>query len=61
MKKVLGSTAFAIVASLMVVFPVQAYLVYFDLADSMTDLVLLLLTGPILAVAAGFAQKVKTG
>jgi hypothetical protein len=61
MRKILGGTAFALMASILVVLPVQAYIIFFDLADSLTDLIMVLLIGPVLAVAAGIGKKMKTG
>jgi hypothetical protein len=48
-------------AMFLVVFPVQAYIRYFDLRDPVGDLISLLLVGPALAIAAGIVRKMKTG
>jgi hypothetical protein len=61
MRKILGGSAFAVMGSFLVVLPVQAYIIYFDLADPVTDLIVILLIGPVLAITAGLGQKMKTG
>ncbi|HPC73714.1 MAG TPA: hypothetical protein P5551_11610 [Syntrophales bacterium] len=60
-KKIMGGTACVLMAMFLVVFPVQAYIRYFDLRDPVGDLISLLLVGPALAIAAGIGRKMKTG
>jgi hypothetical protein len=61
MRKILGGIAFAVMVSFLLVLPVQAYIIYFDLADPVTNLIMVLLIGPVLAITAGIGQKMKTG